>query len=619
MFSEPPQETGSLLSDAKMSSTTESTGAPATPNLQELVDLAALQESGVMLDEIFENQRFSPVLKKDWWGSTYPGHLQPADPWPWSNRLHQKASGRRTLEEVTPPDGWEYLDEWQLDTTHTECDAAEGWSYGHDFPQLQLLLLELRLGPTAGQSRAKTGRARTEPVAVHVRWRRWVRRRRLIPGVIPPERLFQSARGLLGGGTVCGYDGGLVPEAAVLCEGWLARMKQGRWVQHWVVLIRAKDGRSLGLLYCDSREAQRVLEVRMSPPASLRTNVAPHLNEVLRKVINADSSRCCFGLGHEGSGGTLHRAISPSDMRRWCGCIEAALIAPRRHAATLVKTPLGIGVRLDDDNVVTEVREDSQAARAGNIQVGDQIVAVNGVAPSATNPLAAILQGIVAGTELQLLFVSAAVRRQPASTPFSAIPTRLDDTEDTRRAGKGGPKAGSLTIELVGASGLAVADGNCTSDPYAQLTVKADTQTHSEKTNVVENSLNPTWGERWTFEDVWSGQTEVVVLVKDDDFFSLQDEPIGQVNIELAQLNLSPDGATAPPAAPAYPTTPLTIHPPHTVPPCCHPAAESSASAHPYSSAYSSAPEAVVAACRYAVRADDAPRHCHRGRPQIEV
>ena len=96
------------------------------------------------------------------------------------------------------------------------------------------------------------------------------------------------------------------------------------------------------------------------------------------------------------------------------------------HAATLTKTPLGIGVSLDGDNVVTEVKEDSQAARAGNIQVGDQVVAINGVAPSATNPSAAILQGIAAGTELQLLFVSAAARQQPAAAPpapYAAIPT----------------------------------------------------------------------------------------------------------------------------------------------------------------------------------------------------
>ena len=108
----------------------------------------------------------------------------------------------------------------------------------------------------------------------------------------------------------------------------------------------------------------------------------------------------------------MHAAIVSCTGTRWAGAPPAST-----HAATLTKTPLGIGVSLDGDNVVTEVKEDSQAARAGNIQVGDQVVAINGVAPSATNPSAAILQGIAAGTELQLLFVSAAARQQPAAIP----------------------------------------------------------------------------------------------------------------------------------------------------------------------------------------------------------
>ena len=111
---------------------------------EELLELDQLHLRGIELHEIFENQRWSARDRS--YASKYPGHLQPSDPMPFSNRLHQKISGRQTKEEVTPPEGWEFLgDKWELDTVHTECDEEEGWSYGIDFPQLQKLLLERQL------------------------------------------------------------------------------------------------------------------------------------------------------------------------------------------------------------------------------------------------------------------------------------------------------------------------------------------------------------------------------------------------------------------------------------------------------------------------------------------
>ena len=545
-----PEETSSLLSGAKTSGVTKSSGAAtatATPsNPQELTDLAALQEKCTVLAEVFENQRFSPELKKGRWGSSFPGHFQPADPRPWTNRLHQLASAVRTREEVTPPEGWEYLGEWQLDTTHTECDAEEGWSYGNDFPQLQLLLLELRLGPTAGTTSAKAGggsRARTEPVAVHVRWRRWVRLRRLIPGAVAPERLFQVTPGGSGGGAVSEYDSGIVPESAVqpveravfagpprasparwgsvlglwialsalgrsasvgrsdpteglrcrqdgevsplnpqavLCEGWLARMKQGRWVQHWVVLVRNKDGGGVTLLYCDSREAQLVRDARTSPPASLRTYAAPRPNQVGGKregKLGARCRRCCFGLGQEGAGGTLHRANSPSDMRRWRDRIAAVLVAPRSDVPAPPLPPPSD----DKDDEESRASNDGSVSVSGSEQSSLRSMATREMA----DPPAPSISSKKGGSFLLCARASKLPRR-----PVVA-------------------KAGRLTVEIVSASGLAAADSNATSDPYARLTVKADTQTHSEKTRVVHNTLAPHWGERWSFDDVWSGQTEV--------------------------------------------------------------------------------------------------------------
>ena len=91
-----------------------------------------------MLAEVFENQRFSPELKRRIGvGRAFLGISSRLTRGlgPTSSTLHQLASAVRTREEVTPPKGWEYLGEWQLDTTHTECEAEEGWSCGNDFAQ----------------------------------------------------------------------------------------------------------------------------------------------------------------------------------------------------------------------------------------------------------------------------------------------------------------------------------------------------------------------------------------------------------------------------------------------------------------------------------------------------
>ena len=127
-----------------MASSAEPSAAAQQYELERLMashelDIVALQAAGLVVHEVFENERWSPVLKT--WGSSYPGHLQPADPMPFTNRL-QQSSGCRTKQEVKPPEGWEFLGTWQLDTTHTECDEEHGWSYALDFAQLRLLLLE---------------------------------------------------------------------------------------------------------------------------------------------------------------------------------------------------------------------------------------------------------------------------------------------------------------------------------------------------------------------------------------------------------------------------------------------------------------------------------------------
>ena len=52
-------------------------------------------------------------------------------------------------------------------------------------------------------------------------------------------------------------------------------------------------------------------------------------------------------------------------------------LSAETHSASLIKTPLGFGVALDERNKIIGVSPDSQAARGG-VQVGDVIVALNG-------------------------------------------------------------------------------------------------------------------------------------------------------------------------------------------------------------------------------------------------
>ena len=75
------------------------------------------------------------------------------------------------------------------------------------------------------------------------------------------------------------------------------------------------------------------------------------------------------------------------------------------YLVELTKTPMGLGLSLTND-VVTEIKSDSQAARDGKIKVGDRVVTVNGETPTTANPSSTILQTAGAGTVVKLKFTS---------------------------------------------------------------------------------------------------------------------------------------------------------------------------------------------------------------------
>jgi hypothetical protein len=89
---------------------------------------------------------------------------------------------------------------------------------------------------------------------------------------------------------------------------------------------------------------------------------------------------------------------------------------------------MGLGIRLTDD-VVNEIKPDSQAARDGRVKVGDRVVTVNGEAPTKAKPTSAILQATGAGTIVTLELTSepkaavSAVTEMAQSSSVSADPS----------------------------------------------------------------------------------------------------------------------------------------------------------------------------------------------------
>ena len=61
-----------------------------------------------------------------------------------------------------------------------------------------------------------------------------------------------------------------------------------------------------------------------------------------------------------------------------------------------MRTPLGLGLSLDSQNVVTAIDADSQARRSG-IELHDRVVSINGQPLSSSSPLEALLAAVPAG------------------------------------------------------------------------------------------------------------------------------------------------------------------------------------------------------------------------------
>jgi len=91
------------------------------------------------------------------------------------------------------------------------------------------------------------------------------------------------------------------------------------------------------------------------------------------------------------------------------------------YSVELTKTPMGLGLSLTEE-VVTEIKSDSQAARNGRIKVGDRVVTVNGEAPTKAKPSSTILQATGVGTIVKLEFTSEPITMSFVDTVDAEIP-----------------------------------------------------------------------------------------------------------------------------------------------------------------------------------------------------
>lgn len=104
-------------------------------------------------------------------------------------------------------------------------------------------------------------------------------------------------------------------------------------------------------------------------------------------------------------------------------------------------------------------------------------------------------------------------------------------------------KVAALWVGVFKANGIAAADSNGFSDPYAKLIVRTGEKELPSKTTAIrKKTLDPVWREVLKVDNVLDDSVQVTLVVLDDDRMAT-DEPLGQVDFMLRDLNdLKRDG-----------------------------------------------------------------------------
>ena len=116
-----------------------------------------------------------------------------------------------------------------------------------------------------------------------------------------------------------------------------------------------------------------------------------------------------------------------------------------------------------------------------------------------------------------------------------------DEPDEDGRLGRQMEKPGTLSIALLGATGLAaVRRGGGLTDAYATLQIKGGGRTWYHKTQVVRRSVSPVWNAEFKFRRIFDPNTQLVVLVKHYDRFTT--DYLGQVSFTLAGAEVPDSG-----------------------------------------------------------------------------
>lgn len=135
-----------------------------------------------------------------------------------------------------------------------------------------------------------------------------------------------------------------------------------------------------------------------------------------RSALSPRASSACFLAVPSPTAQGGQRGIRSGHHRGGRTAYHASYMSAT-HTGTLTKTPLGLGLTLDPNNIIATVKEGSQAEREGHFAVGDLVLTVNGEPPAPGQGVTAIIQSLPMGAQLEFAMQRAAMGVIVATPP----------------------------------------------------------------------------------------------------------------------------------------------------------------------------------------------------------
>ena len=127
-----------------------------------------------------------------------------------------------------------------------------------------------------------------------------------------------------------------------------------------------------------------------------------------RSALSPRASSACFLAVPSPTAQGGQRGIRSGHHRGGRTAYHASYMSAT-HTGTLTKTPLGLGLTIDPNNIIATVKEGSQAEREGHFAVGDLVLTVNGEPPAPGQGVTAIIQSLPMGAQLEFAMQRAAM------------------------------------------------------------------------------------------------------------------------------------------------------------------------------------------------------------------